>query len=429
MKPIVQTILQTLAKIYLWRYKPRIIGITGSVGKTSTKEAIAAVLKKNFLVRASQGNLNNELGLPLSILGDWGEEYYQKGSSPGFWLRVVFASIGKIFFDPHTPEFLVLEYAADQPGDIKRLITIFPPQIAVVTAIGDVPVHVEYYTDPDHVAREKSELVQALPLGGHAILNADDFLVLSMREKTKGQVTTFGFNESADVRVSNYDLTTDDNGGVEGVAFKLHYDGSFVPVKIYGSLGRSQATATAAAAAVAFTLDLHLVDISSALATYQGPAGRMKLLKGIKGSLIIDDTYNASPSAMEVALEALQQVSGKRKIAILGDMLELGKYSYDAHQTVGNFAGSVANVLVTVGDKGKVIADAAGNQMSPGTIFTFETSDDAKHKVQELLEPGDVVLVKGSQGKRMEKITKEIMAEPNRASELLVRQSATWLKK
>jgi len=152
-------------------------------------------------------------------------------------------------------------------------------------------------------------------------------------------------------------------------------------------------------------------------------------LPGIKTSIILDDTYNASPSAMHVALETLRDLPAKRKVAVLGDMLELGKYSVQAHQTAGDMAGAIADILVCVGEKAKFIADAARNEMESDHIITFHDSDEAKLKVQELLQPGDLVLVKGSQGKRMEKIVEEIMAEPQRKRELLVRQSEGWLKK
>jgi len=202
-----------------------------------------------------------------------------------------------------------------------------------------------------------------------------------------------------------------------------------VPVKINNVTGKAQMMASAAAAAVGTIFGMNLVKISEALFSYKSPAGRLRVLGGIKGTVILDDTYNAAPASMHIALEALRDLPARRKIAILGDMLELGKYSIKAHRTVGDLAGNIADVLICVGEKSKFIADSAANQMSSESIFTFHTSDDAKQKVQELIKTEDLILVKGSQGRRMEKIVEEIMAEPERASELLVRQSGQWKRK
>jgi len=215
-----------------------------------------------------------------------------------------------------------------------------------------------------------------------------------------------------------------------GVSFKLHYGlNSFVPVDIKGSLGKSQAYAAAAAAAVGIAMGMNLVEISDALSYYEGPKGRLRILAGIKHSWLIDDTYNASPASTHLALGVLRELSAKRRIAVLGDMLELGKYTIEAHRVAGNLAGRFVDILVCVGSRAKFIADAAGNQMPAENIYTFETSDEAKKKVQELIKEGDLVLIKGSQGMRMEKIVEEIMAEPEKKKELLVRQSKKWLTK
>lgn len=441
MSKLLQIILGFLAQIYLKRYKPFIIAVTGNVGKTSTKEAIAAVVKKIKRTRVSGGNLNNELGVPLTILGDWSEKYYREGSSFLFWLEVLIKGKLGIFYSPNYPEVLLLEYGADRPGDIKKLARRFKPHIAVVTAVGQIPVHIEYFAGPEEVAKEKSKLVEGLMPTDYAVLNFDDLAVLNMRQKTKAKVLTFGFGEGADVKISNFELRSDENGLPLGVGFKLNYQGSFVPVKIDGYLGKSVGYAVAAAAATGLIFGLNLVSISEALSSYSGPKGRLKILKGIKNSTIIDDTYNASPSSTHLALDTLKSLEvnppkfseGKfrraRKIAVLGDMLELGKYSIQAHQEIGNLAGNFVDLLVCVGAKAKFIADSAGSQMPKDKIFNFDVSTDARQKVQELIEEGDLVLIKGSQGMRMEKIVEEIMAEPERKSELLVRQSKSWLSK
>lgn len=434
MKYLLQKILAVLAKDYVKKYKPKIVAVTGNTGKTSTKEAIAAVLKATGKrIRMSGGNLNNELGVPLAILGNYTEEYYETGGTVGFWLKILWKSFWGLFGKQNYPEILVLEYGADHPGDIAKLAKNFKPDVAVVTAIGEIPVHVEYFSDPDELAKEKSKLVQALAPGDFVVLNYDDPAVWAMKEKTKGKIISFGFVDGAEVRVSDFDFKVGANGEPEGVRFRLNN----VQVETKGSLGKSQAWSAAAAAAVGLIFGLNLVKISGALANYRGPAGRSKILKGIKNSWLIDDTYNASPASTHLALETLKALPtylatgflSRRKIAVLGDMLELGKYTVQAHQEAGNFAGSFVDLLITVGSRAKFIADAAGNQMPKASILSFETSTEAAPKVAELIKDGDLVLIKGSQGMRMEKIVESIMAEPEKKRELLVRQSEKWLEK
>lgn len=465
LEKITKKILLVLVQVHIKRYKPFIIGVTGSVGKTSTREAIKAVVGSRKRIRTAAGSLNNELGFALTILGNWDKEYFDEGSSFGLWLRVFFVGLFGLLFRGSSPEVFVLEYGADRPGDIRKLARAVKPHIAVVTAIGEIPVHVEFFSGSEAVAREKSRLVEALESTDYVVLNSDDDVVLDMKERTRAKVITFGFDEGAGVRISSFEYKTDSNMPV-GVTFKLHYgQNSFVPVHINGSLGKSQAWAAAAAAAVGIAMNMNpvrskmsafsgssadhaseasrtsngmnLVEISDALSYYDGPKGRLKILAGIKNSWVIDDTYNASPASTHLALEtlknivALRQTQGNtaRSIAVLGDMLELGKYSIQAHQAMGDLVGGFVDILVCIGSRAKFIADAAANQMSKENIFAFETSDEAKEKVQELIQEGDLILVKGSQGMRMERIVEEIMAEPQRKKNLLVRQSKKWLSK
>ena len=254
-----------------------------------------------------------------------------------------------------------------------------------------------------------------------------------MTAKTKARVMSFGFGEEATVKVLNFGFRSDDAGKPVGISFKLHSGSAnnFVPVKIDGSLGKSQVYAAAAASVVGIIFKMNLVDISERLGGYRGPKGRLKILKGIKSSTIIDDTYNASPASMHLALETLQQVlpGPVRRVAILGDMLELGEYTELAHRAVGDFAGSFVDVLVCVGLRSKFIADSAANQMPKDNIFHFNTSIEVLSKIDSLIKESDLVLVKGSQGIRMEKIVEEIMAEPERKKELLVRQGQKWSAK
>lgn len=436
LKKIIIFKLDCLAKLYIWRFKPEIVAVTGNVGKTSTKEAIAVVIGKVKKVRSGKGNLNNEFGVPLTIIGNWEDDYYETGNSFLFWYKVLFLSFFRWFFQKNYPEVLVLEYGADRPGDIARLVKKYRPKVGVVTAVGEIPVHVEYFSDPSGLAREKSKLISSLGSSEYAVLNHDDPVVYDMKEKTKAKVMSYGFTEGAMVELSNFDFRIDDQYRPEGVGFKIHTGGShlpagrqaFVPVILNNVLGKSQALAAGAASCVGIIYGMNLVEISEALTNYEGPKGRLKILTGIKNSTIIDDTYNAAPSSTHLALETLKHLPAKRRVAILGDMLELGKFTIEAHEEMGNLAGSITDILVTVGARAKFSAYAAGNQMDQSNIHSFVNSDSAKIKVQELVKEGDLILIKGSQGMRMEKIVEEIMAEPENKRELLVRQGKKWRK-
>lgn len=415
--------LKFLAKLTLLRYQPDVVGVTGSVGKTSTKEAIRAVLARHRSVRSSSKSYNNDIGLPLTILGDW-------KSTEGllFWPKVILVSLWRICVRmKNPPELIVLEYGVDRPGDMKRLLSVARPTIGVFTAMGITPVHVEHFSSPEAIVREKTKLIAQLPSTGFAILNADDPLIMEVKTQTRAQVMTFGFSEGADVRISSFANHADERW--RGVSFKLTYAGSFVPIRIEGVFGKSQAYAAAAAAAVGLVSGVHLVDIAEGFAQYHAPVGRLNAISGVKETLIIDDTYNASPIAMQEGLETLKSLKPKRAIAVLGDMLELGKYTLEEHARVGKIAAKCADVLITVGIRGKFIAEAAVKAgMSKRSVYAFMNVVEAGVFLQNKLQRGDVIYIKGSQSVRMEKVTKEVMAEPQRAGELLVRQSKVWEK-
>ncbi len=417
---ILRRILRKLARLTIWRYRPGIIGVTGSAGKTSAKLAIAAVLSRARRVRVSSGNLNNDLGMPLAILGDWDEKELalvthatpvgtKHARKAWFWMKVILVSLWHIVVKvPDYPEILILEYGAERPGDIKYLLTIARPNISVITAIGSIPVHVEYYAGPEEVAREKGRLIEYLPVGGFAILNGDDAAVRNLQSRTRARVITYGFEKGSEVRMVRFEHKIK-NGVPAGISFKLEYGSGIVPVRIAHVFGRTHAYAAAAAASVGMIFGMNLVTISEALADYAPADSRMQLLRGIKSSYVIDDAYNASPIAMRFALETLYDLPGARKIAVLGDMLELGKYSAEAHDRVGKFVVKTADVLFAIGPRAKTIADAARTAgMKKGNIFIFDSAETAKMPIRDFIKKDDVVLVKGSHSMRLEKIVDEI---------------------
>lgn len=396
-------LLRWLAIKTIAKYQPGIVVVTGSAGKTSAKEAIAAVLSSFRWVRATKGNFNNEIGVPLTILGNW-----NKIAGGWFWVKVVIGSFFRLLFRVTYPEVLVLEYAADRPGDIKYLLDIARPQIGVVTTIGEIPVHVEYYSGPEAVAREKSKVVECLPSTGFAILNFDDVAVQDMKQRTRGHVVTYGFSPEAEVFISNFEYRMEGSRPA-GISFKLNYGGSFVPVKLGGCFGKAQAYAAAAGASVGLVFGLNLVQVSEALADYRTLPGRGAFVPGIKQTYILDDSYNASPLSMHAAIDTMKSLKAKRKVAVLGDMLEIGKYTNEAHETIGQLAGKTFDLLFTVGARAKFIAEAARVAgMAQKNIYAFDTADDAKLKVQELIRKGDLILIKASHSIALDKVVEEI---------------------
>jgi len=421
LKKIVIAVLTSEAKLILRKYRPKIVAITGSVGKTSTKDATAKVLEARFRTRKSQKSYNSEFGVPLTIIGartGWG--------SPLKWLEAIRLGLGAIFTKQNYPEILVLEVGADRPGDIKKIREWLKPDVAVITALAETPVHVEFFESPEEVFEEKAELVKNLPPEASVILNFDDEEVAKMRDKTSARILTFGFVEGADVKGAAYGIFFQDNApaGIEFEAESLH-------VKIPNALGEHQALAALAAIAVGKVFDIKSEDAARALSLYSSPPGRLKLIKGIKETLILDDTYNSSPKAAQAALETLAEIPAKRKIAVLGDMLELGKHTITAHREIGEMAaGKKIDLLITVGVRAKFFADGATKAgFNKKQILSFGDSPEAARELEKIIEQGDLILIKGSQGMRMEKIVETLMSEPERAPELLCRQDEEWKKR
>jgi len=447
MKILMEKILAIFAKLILRKYKPEIVAITGSLGKTSAANAIFAALSFEYNVRQNMKNYNNELGVPLTIINA-----KSGGKNPFAWLKVIYKAKKLLFFrDKEYPEILVLEMGADMKGDIDYLINIAQPNIGVLTSVSETHLKStnpkakdenDWFKDIKGVLKEKQKIVTRLPEKGIAILNYDDENVISVRDKVKTKVLTYGFSDQANVRASEMLFTGLEQDFCEiqsqwdcriwGTNFKVTYEGSSVPVFLPHSFGKAQIYAALAAISVGLAKGMNLVDIADALRQYRPAKGRMNLIAGIKRSLIIDDTYN-SPAARAViaALEVVRDIQmeeGKKKIAVLGDMLELGEKSADAHREVGLKSAEFGiDYLITVGKNSLITADAAVEAgMDKENVHSFETAEKAGRFLQDIMQEGELVLVKGSQGMRMEKVVLEIMAEPEKAKDLLVRQTDEW---
>lgn len=414
MKKLLQLILKFFAQAVLKKYKPQIIGITGSVGKTSAKVAVTFALSKHFSVRSNIKNYNNEIGLPLTILGRQSPKKNLFG-----WLKLfLFALNLLIWKHKKYPQVLVLEMGVDRPGDIKYLTDIARPNIAILTTIGTS--HLEFFGSIEKIAEEKRSIFHSLNTHNWAVLNADDERVMQDVDKLNSQKISFGFSPAADIYIHDVKIVKHFTYGTSFVLTYKNQDYSFI---LNNVLGKQHAQAVAIGFAVAIILKLEPTEIISALETYKSASGRTNLLPGIKKSWVIDDSYNASPKSSEVAVEILStmETSGS-KIAVFGDMLELGAISVEAHEKIGEqIAKSGIDYLFVVGERSRDIqrgAIAAG--MSTDKIYHFAHTIETGYFLQDRIKEGDIILVKGSRGAKMEQVVYEIMAKPWEAGDLLV---------
>ena len=356
--------LQQIARFWRRKLDLRVVAVTGSVGKSTTKEVIAEVLDQRYRTLKSPGNMNNEIGLPLTILR-LGNGYERAVLEMGFYV----------------------------PGEIAFLCEIALPVIGVVTNIGTV--HAERAGSQEAIFRGKSELVQALPSDGVAILNLDDPLVQKMADLTHARVFFYGLDPAADLWADEVEGL-----GLEGIRFSLHYQHETLRVRV-PMIGFHSVHTALRAAAVGLADGLTWLEILDGL--HQGHTQlRLSVVRTESGALLIDDTYNASPESMLAAINLLAQLEG-RKVAVLGDMLELGPYEKQGHEMVEVRVAEVADELVTVGPRGHMIASAAARSgLESKKIIEFENSDEAIAHLRKSLTKDDVVLVKGSHAVRMD---------------------------
>lgn len=442
-KKIILNILRLEAEIVLKKYKPRIITITGSVGKTSTKDAVYAVLSKFYYVRRSDKSYNSQIGLPLTILG-----LPNAWNNPLLWIVNIWKGLKLILFKNNYPAWLVLEVGVGKPGDMASTAMWLKSDLVIITTIPEVPPHVEFFKSRDHLIEEKSGLINTLKKDGFLILNHDDKDVLDMKAKTKSRIFTYGFHAESDIYATNENIfyvhknfenksivndidTILDDTIPRGISFYITIGGASFPVIIEGVFGKNHIYASLIALSVAHALDLNILTSISALKNYDIPKGRMNLLKGEKNTLIIDDTYNSSPFAVESALLTLKDIKSKsRKIAVLGDMLELGRHTEEAHKNIGKVASENVDILIVVGPRSQFIKNGAiENGMQEENIHEFSNSTIVGGFLKTFLQAGDIILIKGSQGIRMERAVGEIIADKKNKNNLLVRQEKEWLEK
>ncbi len=366
--------LQRIAAYWRRQLDVKVIGITGSVGKSTTKELVATVLGQHYSTLKNSGNLNNEIGLPLTLLR---------------------------LSDGHRRA--VLEMGFYVPGEIAFLCDLAQPQIGVVTNIGTV--HAERAGSQEAIARGKAELVQSLPSApsGVAILNYDDPWVREMAEKTSASVFFYGLDPQADLWADQVEGL-----GLEGIRFRLHYKQETLHLRV-PMIGRHSVHTALRAAAVGLVDGLTWQEIISGLRSGHTQL-RLVAVRAESGALLLDDTYNASPQSTLAALNMLDEIDG-RKVAVLGDMLELGQYEHEGHWKIGLRAAEVADILITVGERARIIASAVRRTRFPeNRIAELEDSQQAIEFLRKNLRAEDIVLVKGSRGMRMDRIVASLEA-------------------
>lgn len=418
MKNIIKNIIifnfKILTSLYIWKNRIEVIAITGSAGKTTTKMALTQFLEDDNTYIPTK-DYNTEIGLPLAVFE---EDVPTNLFKIGLWLKIILTMILKLLKkSPY--KRIVLEMGADHSGDIARLTSLAKPRIAIITAV--LPVHTENFKNIGAIAKEKSQILKHLTEKDLAVLNYDDPNIRNM--KTRAQVIWVGEDKKADLRMENI------NFSLEGLSFDLSWKSNKQPVNMK-IIAPQLLTSLLSAFAVGLYLGESFNVLCDKMENFEQQNGRMKLLAGIRDSHIIDDSYNANPSSTVAALNVLANLKG-RKIAVLGNMNELGDLEIIGHQNVGIVAAKCSDILITVGDRAKkYIAPEFNKVKGRNNLKSFVTPYEAGDYLRKIIKKDDIILVKGSQNKTFtEETVKIIMAEPKKAGVLLVRQSSFWLKK
>lgn len=419
-KKLVLFLLKSMARFRLKKFRGKIIAVTGSVGKTSTKEAIYSVLNTAFKVKRSEKSMNSDFGLLLSILDI--ESGFSSAAKWGILLIKGFLHSLKRDYS----EILLFEMAVDKPGDMDFLTSVVKPDIAIITNVFHTHLDSEQFRDLQDIFAEKSKLIKALKPGGKAVLNLDNpFTANLARGRNKQDTVTYGKDNKADFWASRI------NQSIDGMSFVLNHGDEKYEVKT-GVIGGFQVSVIIPAIICGVLLGMPLADSVAAVERYSCPPGRMTIIPAIKGAVILDSSYNSSPAALKEALMVLKDLGAdKRKIAVLGNMNELGTESEHLHKTIGEFVPFCADLLITIGNNAKFIAEAAYQKgLDKKSVFSFDSATAAADFFKDKIKKDDLILVKGSQNKvRLERFIKALMAHPEDAKDLLVRQEKVWEEK
>ncbi len=420
LKDLIKKILIALSLRVLKKHKPYIIAIIGSVGKTTTRNVLYTILSKKHSVRKSEQSLTADIGIPLTILGC----PYSITSLEGIFRNIV-AIVTHMYGTKPYPQYVILEIDGQTRGEIQRLVSWLPINLLVVTAIGELPSHVECFEHPDMLREEYAYIRKALVPDAKVVYYADDEYAREIAG-TDYPTVSYGTSSRADIVASDYSIVyTQDLPS--GISFSITKPVSAEAMVVQGSLGLHMVNGILSSMAVLQALGEHPFSIQSVIEKIPLLPGRMRIVPGLKKSVIIDDSYNASPVANEELLTVLQKIEGKKKIAVFGDMLELGRFSTEAHREIGRQCVGV-DILVCVGLRARFIKEGALEAgLAPEAIVHFDAPEKAGEYLQNKIQQGDVVAIKGSQNMRMERCVEEIMAEPQKKEKVLVRQSEEWL--
>ncbi len=411
LRKIVLKKLEILARIKLRRMKAKVIGVTGSVGKTTCKDAIYDVLSKHYKVLKNEKSFNSDFGLPLTIL-----QQNSGFSSPLQWFKILLKGFWRTFFVKDKFDYLIFEMGVDKKGDMDFLTKLAKPEIACITAIKPVHMDDSQFSDISEIFDEKKKIFRYAKT---RLINKDDKYITDLESDV-----SYGFGEGANFKAFSFMQTE------KGVDFDVEYEGSdyhfFIPV-----FGKYQVSTLMPAIVIGFLSKVPASAIQEALKEYALPPGRMSLIEGVKNSLILDSSYNASPEAVKESLKVLDyfgRKKGGRRVFVFGNMNELGEKSRQLHEEVGEKIPDYTDLLITVGDDVRYAASAANkNGLDSSNIASFETAKEAAEYFKKYMCENDTVLAKGSQNKvRLEIFIKEIMKHPEKAEELLVRQEEKW---
>ncbi len=414
-KKIVRNILENKVRKYLAKHKPILVVITGSVGKTSTKHAIATVLSEKYRIRAHTGNYNSELSVPVALMGI---EYPDNPHSFSQW-RQVFKAMDIRIRETKDADVIIQELGTDNPGDLAEFSKYLHPDIAVVTAVSEE--HMEFFGTIDAVAREELSVAGWSKL---TVVNRDDVDGKFAEYAKTENIDTYGLGDKAEYR-----LIVEPASPLDGRIGKLITpEWGELPVNLQ-LIGDHSLKSAVAAACVGAKLGLTSQQVAVGVSKISPVAGRMQVLRGVQHTIIIDDTYNSSPLAVEAAMRTLYEVEAPQRIAILGSMNELGQLSAQLHEKVGHACDpSKLDWVVTVGEEAeKYLAPAAAKNGCQ--VKSFKSPYEAGAFVHKHLKPGAVILAKGSQNGVFTEEAVKIILHTNDDDEKLVRQSEAWMEK
>ncbi len=410
LRRIVIAALTALARAAITLHRPTVIAVTGSVGKTTTKDMLAAMLRETGVpVRASRKSYNSDIGVPLSIF-----DLPTGMHNPFTWIYIMGAAMVKTVIG--LPKYIVLEVGLEYPGDIATITAWLKPDVSVMTRLPEHPVHLEHFSNKDEIYREKMSVLRATKPGGCAVYNAEDAVQKRYCNDLPKNIKLTDFNGNT-VSVAETGIHYDTNRPT-GTDAVLVLDGVREPFYIPEVLGTGvvQSMAAAVAAARCVLPGIAVSDMRKGIASRPPTPGRMRILRGLNGSVILDDSYNASPVAMEEALHTLKQLNMPKKVAVLGVMAQIGKHSSDLHRDVGVRARDIADTVIEVG--------TAGYGDGPNMAHCA-SAHEAAAASRDIADADTVFLCKGSQVAHIERVVKQLLAQPGDAR-LLVRQEKHW---